>query len=307
VFESQESIVALLGNTQESGQLEFKSGKLLSNLREGNNRRDLIKSVTSFANAGGGTLIIGVSDDGHSVADDLEPVPHGVMTKDQLAEILSSNCDPPLIDFQISTVPFDNGLVFVVTVEEGHTAFQNRIDRHYYQRVEATTQMMYGFAIRDVMNRHTGAIVRATIDVKWQQLPNDTHSYRIVPRLENIGALTANHWILEIDLPITPLNLNQQVPIHCILFKGQAQYQHWALQRVEYSSERRHHTVDLRLLPGYEFVLDANLGFVELRFEVNRGSFKVLEKFIPPIHWTLYVDNAAKQSVVKDFREWCKY
>jgi Putative DNA-binding domain len=310
MFETIDDILALLGNAEESVQLEFKSGRVLANLGSNDAKRELIKDVTGFANAGGGTIVFGIverDEDGRSVADSLELVPVGAMTKDRLAEILSSNCDPPLTDFEISVIPGTGGSVFVLTIEEGHTAFQNRIDRRYYQRVEATTQMMYGFAIRDVMNRRTGAIVRATLDVRMQQLPNDTQRYRIIPHLANVGGRTANHWILEVDLPVPPSDLLQQMPRYYILPKGQLRVERWLLERLEYSSERSPPTVDFRLLPGYELTLDASVGLADLKFEIDMVKFRDVLRHEPPIRWILYVDDAEKQSHEMPYADWCRY
>lgn len=308
MYDTLEEITALLGQAEESVSLEFKSGRTFDEFNSA--RSELVKDVTAFANAGGGTILFGIQsrlDGGRSVADQLEPVTNQAITKDRLAEIIWSNTDPPFGGFKIDVIPVaGTEAIYVIRVDQGDTAYQNRIDRKFYQRVEAMSQPMYAFAIRDVMNRRTTAVVRAVLNVRPISLGPDFHHYRIVPTLTNDGMVTAHHWTLQVDVPCRPVRIEMQTPL-TVMIRGEIEFEHWTLQRYEYSSERRPAATNLRLLPGEQKVLDVGAGFPDFVLEITSNVGQQLLRNRPPIHWSLFVDNAPKQEGTIDYDDWCQY
>jgi len=285
----------------EDGRLDFKDGRALDDINDA--RGELVKDVTAFANAGGGTIVYGLGERQGCIADRFAHVTNTRVTKDRLTEIIQSNTDPPLRGFRIEVLNDPpKGRIIVIEVDEGDTAYQNRIDKRFYHRIEATSLPMQGFAIRDVMNRRTAAIVEVRLDVHRQLLPNDVHSYVLTPYLKNVGTRTAHYWILNIDTPITPRGLHQ-IPA-LIMDRGQVDFDVWSLRRYEYSSDRPPPLSSLRLLPSEEKALHTGAGFAQLNVVADGHALPDLLRKAPPIRMELYVDDARKQTTMIAFDSW---
>ena len=150
-----DDIEQLLGVAEENVHLDFKRGAALNDLTNNNTKLEIVRDVTAFANAGGGTLVYGVAEQltaARSVASALDPVTNVQITRDRLANIISSNSEPPLTAFQVLIIPVPSGgCIVVIEVTAASTAHQNRADLRYYRRVDASNKPMLDFEIRDVM------------------------------------------------------------------------------------------------------------------------------------------------------------
>ncbi|TCG04721.1 hypothetical protein BZM27_38815 [Paraburkholderia steynii] len=307
MFESIDEIRALEGAEAESVSLEFKHGDKLADLRNNDTKSDFIKTVTAFANAGGGVAIYGISEarqDGLSLAGPLAPVTNRTVTQDRLREIVLSNTDPVLNEFEIKSFATDAGNVFVITVEPGYTAYQNKIDQRFYQRIDASAVPMYCFAIRDVMNRRTTPHVTASFKIDRPVQQGERHVYYMRPSISNAGNLTASHWVLQIGAPAPLAELEQQGDYRVIQLGTQTVGGHRA-SWFELSSERCGPTTG-RLLPGETRALDATTGFARVSITITPETVRHIETR-PPIQWTLMVDNAPKRSGEVPYDEWCTW
>jgi hypothetical protein len=100
----------------ESDRVEFKAWKALKG------DRDLVaKAVVAFANRGGGTVLIGVGNQGQlDGADARHQIPDGALTAvADLSEALRSTVDPP-VDVALQPAILDGRVVVVVRVPAGH-------------------------------------------------------------------------------------------------------------------------------------------------------------------------------------------
>lgn len=308
MYLSLAEIEELLGEVEESVTLDFKSGAALNDMNTA--RSQLVKEVTAFANAGGGTLIYGIAEraDGpRNVADRLDAVTNEAVTVDRLTTIITQNTDPVFRDFEIAV--FDvptGGRVFVVEVNEGVTAYQNRIDQRYYQRSGSISAPMFGFAIRDVMNRRTVPHVDARVHLEIAERSQERHRYIVVPTLNNAGVLTAHHWVLLVDLPHECARLNEHASL-AIRDRGTVQ-DAGQFRRYEYSSERSPGlNSGGRLLPGLECSLTPAEGYPRLEIHVEQRQWRELEKWTPPLRWRLFVDDAPRREWQMEYRQWCQF
>ncbi len=311
MFERIEDVQDLLGQAVETVSLEFKSGRFFNGFsRDPAKKTELIKDVTAFANAGGGVLIYGISErrEGtESVADAFEPVPAGSVSRDQLTQLIHGNTDPPLTGFKINAFDVDGGQVMVIEVNEGHTATQNKLDYLFYQRVEATNVRMGGYAIRDVMNRRTAPILEAFLDVHSGGMGQHRHNYVVSPRVKNVGAVTAAHWRLFVEIP-AGLNVTIEAQMPQLVIPRQAiNIDGEDYNRYEYSSERGPALTSMRLLPGEEMSFVQNRGFSVLVVEVNDAIARHALRNEPPLRWTLHVDNSRPLTGVVLYRDWCQW
>jgi len=312
MYDTLNDIQALLGSTEESISLDFKSGRFFDSIGNENVKRDLIHDATAFANAGGGTIIFGIAEkqvNGRSVADKLEPVAHGAITRDRLAQILSEGSDPPLRDFRIRMIPLagNSADVIVLEIDEGHTAFQSRLDKRFYHRVEATTASMHGYAIRDVMNRRT----TPRLDVELRYL-RDTrnpayHIYQIEPKLKNVGAITARLWALRLEIPAFRAEIAAQPSSPQIFSLGHQTVNGLRHTGFEFSSERSTRQFSLSIMPDDELVLGAPTGFSYIQITIDPNTWERVSDLAPPIRWTLFVDNARRRDGEDAFEHWCRF
>ena len=122
---NQQDLVEII-NKGENAYVEFKEEKIKSN--------DLAGEIVSFANMEGGTIIIGVSDDGIikgvSIAD----------IEEKIMNICRNNCIPNIIPiYQELTI--DDFKVVVVTIPKGVNKPYYTIDNKYYIRVGTTKRI----------------------------------------------------------------------------------------------------------------------------------------------------------------------
>lgn len=307
MYQSFADIEALLGEAEESVTLDFKSGAALNDMNAA--RSQLVKAVTAFANAGGGTLIYGIAErrDGpRNIADRFDAVTNESVTVDRLTTIITQNTDPVFTDFRITVFDIPaGGRVFVVDVSEGVTAYQNRIDQLYYQRAGSTSVPMYGFAIRDVMNRRMMPQVDARLHLEVAEQTQERHRYIVVPVLENAGVLTARHWVLYLDLPLECGGLVAQGSssvrdLGSIPAGGR-------YRRFEYSSERTPGDSDGWLLPGLGRSLSQAEGYSRVEIHIEQPQWLELERWTPPLRWLLFVDDAPRREWQMEYRQWCMF
>jgi hypothetical protein len=308
MYESIDDLNAILGVEAESVALEFKDGGKLQTFDE-RAKKELVTDVTAFANSGGGVVIYGIREEdrgGRSVAAALAPVTNPTVTQDRLRETIFSNTDPAFRDFEIKTIAMPGGSAFVIVVEEGDTAYQNRLDRRYYGRVDASSAPMYGFAIRDVMNRRTAPKVTVQLLVCRDVVRQDEHRYTIVPRLTNDGLLTANHWTLVVGLPAV-LAVPGQDPHLTIRHTGEQRIGGHALQLFQFSSERQPPMSSGRLLPGEERELRMGAGYGLLNVWIVDELQVRQIRAAPPLHWSLFVDNAPRCDGEVRYHDWSQW
>ncbi|MEM5372839.1 ATP-binding protein [Paraburkholderia azotifigens] len=311
MYESIEEIEALFGEEAESVTLEYKSGRVFDNLTS-DARREFVKDVTAFANAGGGTIIIGVAenrDGARNTASGFEPVTNAKITVDQLTSIVRSNSDPVFNAFRIRCLDHSNGRIFVIEIDQADTAHQNRLDQKYYQRTGTVSEGMYDFAIRDVMNRRTKPRVSVRLAFEWLQRQPDLHSYRVSPVIENEGHLSARHWSLYVALPEKVCSYNGHYGSHVLREQRRIRHANVEYRQWEYQSGIAPANPNgVPLLPGQRLQCGLADGYGELLLNVTHNGYGDLIRLGgPPLRWTMFVDDCPRQDGAVPFDEWCKF
>jgi Schlafen, AlbA_2 len=310
MYKSIEEIEALIGTAEESIDLEFKSGRVFDDFNPA--RQELVKDVTAFANAGGGTIIFGVAERqeyGRIYAGRIESITNRTVTKDRIAETIWANTDPSFRGFKINVIPVPGGGdIYVIHVDQGDTAYQNRIDKRFYQRVEAISQPMYAFAIRDVMNRRTHPVIAADLKIQDIRIDAALHEYRVTPRLINDGSVTAHHWMLYVDLPFTVAHyIPGAARLPTIVNLGEIYLEQWKMYRYEFSSERTPDLLSPRILPSETKVLDPSTGYGTLLLTITEANGHKILEIGPPLHWVLFVDDAERREGSVPYNSWCRW
>jgi hypothetical protein len=303
MYDTIEEIEALFNEESESFSLEYKSGHAFDNMTS-EVRREFVKDVTAFANAGGGTLIVGVAEGregARNIAAGFEPITNEQISVDQLTNIVKSNSDPVFSAFRIRSLAHEGGRVLVIEIDQADTAHQNRLDQRYYQRTGTIAAPMYDFAIRDVMNRRTRPRLSVKLDREIVLQTQNRHRYVVTPSLSNEGFLTVKHWGLWVDLPSAVAFIDDGA-------HGQMQVRGSVLHEgCEYTRCDFFETPESRILPGQQRIYSANYNFPVLGLQIDPVSFRAINRYRPPLRWTLFVDNGPRQDGALPFAEWCSW
>ena len=169
-------------------------------------REDIAKDVSAMANANGGIIIYGLKEKetskGHSVPEDISPVSTESMSKDQLAQIISSNISPRIKDIEITHIPYNQeGGLFVVEVPKSQTAHQNLTNHLYHVRRNATIEIMEDFEIRDIMNRQANPPLSIEGCGLYKMKSTDTKTeYEFMAKITNDGYSVCQTYKLNVYL-----------------------------------------------------------------------------------------------------------
>ncbi len=91
------------GRIQESNALDYKDSRSLG--KQSPERLELCKDTSAFANAGGGMIIYGITENKHEPTGIDEGVDISAITKEYIEDVLTSNIRPKIEDLEIKVVP----------------------------------------------------------------------------------------------------------------------------------------------------------------------------------------------------------
>jgi len=167
---NEHEVLQLIQNAQEEFlELDFKRGDSLKNTDQ--NKKEISKDVSAFANTIGGTIMYGIEEDpiAPHAAISISPVNPKVTTKEWLEQVINSNVQPRIPGIRITPINLmsaPDSAVYVVTIPEGATAYQ-AADRRYYKRFNFESVPMYDYEIRQILNRIVRPSYRAWLKA-WQ-------------------------------------------------------------------------------------------------------------------------------------------
>ncbi len=132
----------------ESEAVEFKA-TLRTNLHTGSrdHRMELsvLKTIAGFLNTGGGTLIVGVYDDGTSAEIEADGFPNEDKMSLHLVNIVKSKISPQAMTYtSVHFEDFDGGRVMVVNCYKAPTAVfvkDDKVERFYIRTGPSTTEL----------------------------------------------------------------------------------------------------------------------------------------------------------------------
>lgn len=167
-----EDRIKLLVGESESLRLEFKSGALIDVGPESKWVGVLSKEVSAFANAEGGTLILGLAEttvNRSKVASDINGVSKE-LTQERLQHLIEGNVSPYLPGIRVHRVTLESlpdRVVYVVEIPKGATAYQAN-DKIYYGRSEFECKALPDHEVRLRMSR--GRIARAGVHFRLRNV-----------------------------------------------------------------------------------------------------------------------------------------
>lgn len=108
----------ITNGVRESVTLEFK--RQMYERRDQSARFEVLRDVTSIANAEGGALILGVDEDGAGTAKELMPVPDAEVEANRLVSSCLSSIADRIPGLKAARVPIASGHVIVVTIPRSY-------------------------------------------------------------------------------------------------------------------------------------------------------------------------------------------
>jgi hypothetical protein len=149
--------------SEEPDVFERKSGRLLSD--PGNFYRALAKALSAFANSGGGSLIIGVDDNG--IPDGVERFKGDTPIRDWIEQKIPHLLEYPLSDFRVHTVeksaksriPPDREVVVIDVGDSAAAPHQSSQDKIYYRRQGGRSEPARHFDLELLRQRLTNPIL----------------------------------------------------------------------------------------------------------------------------------------------------
>jgi hypothetical protein len=190
----------------ETKDWEFKAATIFDKANFGAFKsQKLGKLVSSFANSGGGFLLLGKRD-GENVFDPV-PAHEGRTTmEDHLSLVISQSVAPHYRDFEIIRVPISgtSGSVLVVEFSDSPVApHQSVADTNYFYRLPGHSVPAPHFHLELLRSRFTKSVVEI-VDVQFeQQTPEYRDSFAVLNfalrvTVENQSLQSATTWGVQI-------------------------------------------------------------------------------------------------------------
>ena len=116
---------------------------------------EFCESIVAFSNSSGGTVLIGVSDNGAIVGTtDCNDMP-GV--SDRIVNILRSHCEPPILT-EINKCSLNEGNLLIVQVKEGNNKPYFLRDKGIYIRAGGTDRIATRAEVDDIYQKKNHGI-----------------------------------------------------------------------------------------------------------------------------------------------------
>lgn len=164
---------------EENTHLEYKAAAGLD--KSYAKKFDISKDISSFANSDGGVVIYGVRENTDNIPGSIEPIDKSVYTKEWLEQVINDHISPRIHGIEITPIVIDSsnpkGVIYVVDVPKGQTAYQ-ATDKRYYRRFNFLSVPMDDWEIKDIINRQN----RTTAYVRFRPKFNRKFDLDIKPR-----------------------------------------------------------------------------------------------------------------------------
>ncbi len=138
---------------QESEALDYKASPALG--KSDNQRKELCKDVTAFANSAGGQIVYGIVEEG-GLPTKVDDGADATITKEWIEQVIDSRVQPRIEGLVITPIQLAKGLGFVITVPQATSRAPHQApDKKYYKRQNFQSIAMEDYEIRDVLRRAT--------------------------------------------------------------------------------------------------------------------------------------------------------
>lgn len=152
---------------QESLHLDYKDSRALAKKQ----RDEIVKDVSSFANADGGVLIFGIKEKDHLPESLDEGVLNQEISREWIDQILQANITPPISGIEIHQIPKNKtNSYYVVKIPKSYRGPHQASDKKYYKRYNFKSSPMDHYEIQDVASRREILPGQVSLDIKVEKL-----------------------------------------------------------------------------------------------------------------------------------------
>lgn len=187
----------------ESAELEYKESRSLAK-GEGV-RKEIVKDVSAFANAEGGTLIYGIAEyqdeERKHLPERLDPIDGTQYSKEWLEQVVNT-AQPRIQNITIHCIEAEPGtskFIYVLEIPQSNIAHQ-ATDLKYYRRFNFMAEPMRDYEIRDINNRLQHPKLEFTYRIDKDE------SYFLELKIRNAGRIYAKYVMCSFDFPYMLLN-----------------------------------------------------------------------------------------------------
>src|SRR6056297_608492 len=140
---------------------------------------EILKTISAFANSSGGTLLVGVKDNGEICGINLKDKAY----QDIISKVLNRTGIAP----EYEKVEVDDRFVLAITVKKSQIPIA--FDGRYYKRVGNTTRVMNFDELKQFFQRDLRFERLNDRDYSFEEIDSET-VYRFITRANNNGRLT---------------------------------------------------------------------------------------------------------------------
>jgi hypothetical protein len=141
------------GNVKESLTLEYKASPAIDKTDD-NKKIEMARDVSGFANAAGGQIVYGMTEEDHAPAGLDEGVDGKAYPEIWFEQVLQQHITPPISGLRIRHVPLKKPMVVVVIDVPASTGDPHQVsDGRYYRRHNFNRLIMEHYEVRDAMRR----------------------------------------------------------------------------------------------------------------------------------------------------------
>jgi hypothetical protein len=193
---------------QESLQLEFKSSPALG--RSSEQRAELGKDVSAFANSAGGTIIYGIVEKDHVAKSIDKGIDPNEISKEWVEQVINSTISKRIegiiiTPVKVSAADADVRVAYVLTIPKSNRAPHQASDKKFYRRFNFQSIAMEEYEIEDLRRRDTSPDLHAGVSIKNARLSFDNSSELSLPTpigvfMENDSEVLALYALVDIFL-----------------------------------------------------------------------------------------------------------
>jgi Schlafen, AlbA_2 len=154
VLEKKSHLEALdTGNVKESLTLEYKASPAIDK-RDDNQKLEMARDVSAFANAAGGQIVYGMTENDHAPAGLDEGLDEKLYPEIWFEQVLQQHVTPSITGLRIRHVTLKKPMVAVVIDVPATTGDPHQVsDGRYYRRHNFNRLIMEHYEVRDAMRR----------------------------------------------------------------------------------------------------------------------------------------------------------
>jgi hypothetical protein len=192
---------------EENLHLEFKRKEALQ--KTDSYRKEISKDVSAFANAEGGILIYGISEENHK-AKDYSFIDGNEITKEWIENVITGKIKRRIDNVIVIPIRFDNDIeksIYLIKIPPSNNSPHMCANMKFYKKQNFRNTEMEEYEVRESYNRLIGSNLEiGELIIRVQSLQGTINKYKFVTnnisfQVSNIGNTIEKILKLQISVP----------------------------------------------------------------------------------------------------------